>query len=156
SKAIGQAKAQKDEARAAALMTEVAGLKDTLPKLEAARREAEEALRKVLLEIPNLPAAGVPVGEGEAENTEYFGPNGSPAQAAKARPARPSFSFKPKEHFETGEAMGQMDFEVAAKLSGSRFVVLKSHLARLERAVGQFMLDLHVDEHGYTEVQPPL
>ena len=79
SKAIGQAKAQKDEAKAQALMAEVAELKETLPKLEADRRDAEEALRKVLLEIPNLPAAGVPVGEGEAQNTEYFGPNGSPA-----------------------------------------------------------------------------
>ena len=156
SKLIGQAKAQKDEAKAQALMAEVATLKETLPALEAARREAEEALRTRLLEIPNLPAAGVPVGEGEEENVEYFGPNGSPEAAAKVRAPKPSFSFAPKEHFETGEAMGEMDFEVAAKLSGSRFVVLKSHLARLERAIGQFMLDLHVDEHGYTEVQPPL
>jgi len=156
SKLIGQAKAQKDEAKAQALMAEVATLKETLPALEAARRDAEEALRTRLLEIPNLRAGGVPGGVGEDENVEYFGPNGSPETAAKVRAPKPSYSFAPKEHFETGETMGQMDFEVAAKLSGSRFVVLKSHLARLERAIGQFMLDLHVDEHGYTEVQPPL
>lgn len=156
SKAIGQAKAQRDDARAEALMAEVGAIKEQLPALEAARREAEAALQQKLLEIPNLPAPGVPVGEGEAENVEYFGPNASAAHAARIRPAKPEFSFPPKEHFETGEALGDMDFEVAAKLSGSRFVVLKSHLARLERAIGQFMLDLHVDEHGYTEVQPPL
>jgi seryl-tRNA synthetase len=156
SKQIGQAKAQKDEAKAQELMAQVAALKDALPALEAARKEADEALRDILLTIPNLPADGVPVGEDEAANREYFGRNGSPETAARARPARPHFLFKPKEHFETGEALGQMDFEVAAKLSGSRFVVLKSHLARLERAIGQFMIDMHVDAHGYTEVQPPL
>lgn len=155
SKLIGQAKAQKDEAKAQALMAEVAELKEKLPALEQTRREAEEALRTRLLEIPNLPADGVPQGEDEADNVEYFGPNGSPITAAKARPPKPNFSFAPKEHFETGEALGGMDFEVAAKLSGSRFVVLKSDVARLERAIGQFMLDLHVDAHGYTEVQPP-
>lgn len=156
SKLIGQAKAQKDEAKANDLMAEVASLKDAIQSGEAARKDAEEGLRNALLVIPNIPLDEVPRGADEADNKEYFGPNGSPATAAKARPAKPSFSYKPKEHFETGEAMGQMDFEVAAKISGSRFVVLKSHLARLERSVGQFMLDLHVDEHGYTEVQPPL
>lgn len=156
SKLIGQAKAQKDEARANELMAEVASLKDAIQTGEAARRDAEEGLRNALLVIPNIPLEEVPRGADEADNKEYFGLNGSPATAAKARPAKPSFSYKPKEHFETGEAMGQMDFEVAAKISGSRFVVLKSHLARLERSIGQFMLDLHVDQHGYTEVQPPL
>jgi seryl-tRNA synthetase len=156
SKQIGQAKAQKDEAKAKELMDQVGFLKVEIPNLEAARKEADEALRAILLEIPNLPADGVPLGDDEADNREYFGRNGAPEIAAKARTGKPHFLFKPKEHFETGEAMGQMDFEVAAKLSGSRFVVLKSHLARLERAIGQFMLDLHVDEHGYTEVQPPL
>lgn len=156
SKLIGQAKAQKDEARANELMAEVATLKDAIQSGEAARKEAEESLRTALLVIPNIPLDEVPRGADEADNVEYFGPNGSPATAAKARPAKPSFSYKPKEHFETGEAMGQMDFEVAAKISGSRFVVLKSHLARLERSIGQFMLDLHVDAHGYTEVLPPL
>ncbi|RYE45538.1 MAG: serine--tRNA ligase [Hyphomicrobiales bacterium] len=156
SKLIGQAKAQKDEAKANELMAEVASLKDAIQAGEATRKEAEEGLRNALLVIPNLPLDEVPRGADEADNKEYFGLNGSPATAAKARPAKPSFSYKPKEHFETGEAMGQMDFEVAAKISGSRFVVLKSHLARLERSIGQFMLDLHVDQHGYTEVQPPL
>ncbi len=155
SKQIGQAKAQKDEAKANALMEEVAQLKDAIQAGDAARKEAEDALRQALLVIPNLPLEEVPRGEDESDNVEYFGLNGSPATAAKARPPKPSFSFQPKEHFETGEALGEMDFEVAAKLSGSRFVVLKSHLARLERAIGQFMLDLHVDAHGYTEVQPP-
>jgi seryl-tRNA synthetase len=155
SKLIGQAKAQKDEARAQALMAEVAQLKETLPALEEARRVAEEQLHRVLLEIPNLPADGVPEGEDESANREYFGRNGSAATAARTRPTKPTFSFRPKEHYEIGEASGQMDFEVAAKLSGSRFVVLKSHLARMERALGQFMIDMHVDEHGYTEIEPP-
>jgi seryl-tRNA synthetase len=156
SKLIGQAKAQKDEAKANELMAEVATLKDAIQSGEDARRKADEALRNALLVMPNLPLEEVPVGADEHDNVEYYGPNGSPATAAAARPTKPSFSFKPKEHYETGEAMGQMDFEVAAKISGSRFVVLKSQLARLERAIGQFMLDLHVDEHGYTEVLPPL
>ncbi len=156
SKQIGQAKAQKDEAKAQALMEEVAHLKDVVQNGEAARKDAEDKLRNALSIIPNLPLDDVPVGDDESDNVEYFGRNGSPETAAKVRPAKPSFSFAPREHFETGEALGMMDFEVAAKLSGSRFVVLKSQLARLERAIGQFMLDLHVDEHGYTEVLPPL
>jgi seryl-tRNA synthetase len=156
SKQIGQAKAQKDEAKAQALLEEVAHLKDVVQNGEAARKDAEDKLRNALSIIPNLPLEDVPVGDDESDNVEYFGPNGSPETAAKSRPAKPTFSFAPREHFETGEALGMMDFEVAAKLSGSRFVVLKSQLARLERAIGQFMLDLHVDEHGYTEVLPPL
>ncbi|KKB13647.1 hypothetical protein VE25_00740 [Devosia geojensis] len=156
SKLIGQAKAQKDEARAQALMAEVAGLKDDIQKGEAEEREAEAKLKAALEVIPNIALDDVPVGDDETDNVEYFGPNGSPELAAKARPPKPSFAYRPKEHYELGEALGQMDFEIAAKLSGSRFVVLKSHLARLERAIGQFMLNTHVDEHGYTEVQPPL
>jgi seryl-tRNA synthetase len=156
SKQIGQAKAQKDEARAQALMAEVGALKEQLPALEAARKQAEEALRNALLEVPNVPAEGVPEGEDESANRPYYGRNGTAETAAKERPAKPHFLFTPKEHFELGEATGDMDFEVAAKLSGSRFVVLKSHLARLERALGQFMIDMHADEHGYTEIQPPL
>ena len=156
SKQIGQAKAQKDEAKAAALMDEVGKLKDAIQAGEDDRRKADEALRNALLVMPNLPKDDVPPGEGEAENVEYFGPNGSPATAARVRPPKPSFSFKPKEHFETGEALGMMEFEAAAKISGSRFVVLMAGLARMERALGQFMLDLHTEEHGYTEVQPPI
>ncbi len=154
SKQIGQAKAQKDEARASALMAEVAALKDAIQSGEAARKEAEEKLADALAVIPNLPLEEVPVGADENANVEYFGPEGS--AAAGKRPPKPSFGFAPRQHYELGEAMGQMDFEAAARLSGSRFVVLKGELARMERALGQFMLDLHVDRHGYTEVQPPL
>ncbi len=156
SRQIGQAKAQKDEAKAADLMAQVAHLKEAIQQGEDERRTVEDALRDALAVMPNLPAADVPAGEDESANVEYFGPNGNAATAAKARPPRPVFDFSPKEHFETGEALGMMDFEAAAKLSGARFVVLKSQLARLERALGQFMLDLHITEHGYTEVQPPL
>jgi seryl-tRNA synthetase len=156
SKQIGQAKAQKDEAKASELMAQVAHLKDVIQQGEDERRIADDTLRNALLVMPNLPKDDVPAGEDEADNVEYFGPNGNAATAAKARPAKPSFSFKPKEHFETGEALGMMDFEAAAKISGARFTVLKSGLARMERALGQFMIDLHTTEHGYMEVQPPL
>jgi seryl-tRNA synthetase len=156
SKQIGQAKAQKDDARANELMAQVAHLKDVIQQGEDDRRAADEKLRNALLIMPNLPKDDVPAGEDEADNVEYFGPNGNAAIAAKARPPKPSFSFKPKEHFETGEALGMMDFETAAKISGARFTIVKSGLARLERALGQFMLDLHTSEHGYMEVQPPL
>ncbi|RDE09298.1 serine--tRNA ligase [Pelagibacterium lacus] len=151
SKLIGQAKAQKDEARAQELMAEVAGLKETLGQLEARERQLTEDLRAALSVIPNLPAQGVPVGEDETGNVPYF----RTGESAETRPAKPNLAFAPKEHYELGEAMGGMDFETAAKLSGSRFVVLKGQIARLERAIGQFMLDLHVNEHGYTEVVPP-
>ncbi|HEX8167980.1 MAG TPA: serine--tRNA ligase [Beijerinckiaceae bacterium] len=144
SKEIGQAKAKKDEARAQALMAEVAQLKERAPQLEAAEREASAALEKALAEIPNTPNPEVPVGRDEHDNVE------------KSRFGHPRNFSAPKQHFEIGEALGQMDFETAAKLSGSRFVVLKGQLARLERALGQFMLDLHTTEHGYTEVAPPL
>jgi seryl-tRNA synthetase len=156
SKQIGQAKAQKDEGKATELMTQVAHLKDVIQAGEDERRVADDKLRNALLVMPNLPKDEVPAGEDESDNVEYFGPNGNAATAAKARPPKPTFSFKPKEHFETGEALGMMDFETAAKISGSRFTILKSQLARMERALGQFMLDLHVDQHGYTEVEPPV
>jgi seryl-tRNA synthetase len=144
SKEIGQAKAKKDEARAPELMAEVAQLKEAAPQLEAAEREVTNALNDALAEIPNTPNADVPVGGDEHDNVERHR-FGEPRQLAGA-----------KQHFEIGEAMGLMDFETAAKLSGSRFVVLRGGLARLERALGQFMLDLHTSEHGYTEVAPPL
>jgi seryl-tRNA synthetase len=144
SKEIGQAKAKKDEACAQALMAEVAQLKDSVPQLEQAEREANAALEKALAEIPNLPNPDVPVGKDEHDNVE------------RHRFGTPRDLATPKEHFEIGEAMGFMDFETAAKLSGSRFVVLRGQLARLERALGQFMLDLHTSEHGYVEVNPPL
>lgn len=143
SRQIGQAKAQKDEARAQALMAEVSALKEQLPALEQDERKAEARLRAALEVLPNLPLGEVPVGADEHANVEYFGANGTAGLAATMRAPKPGFAFKPKEHYELGEAMGLMDFEIAAKLSGSRFVVLKSHLARMERALGQFMLDLH-------------
>lgn len=156
SKQIGQAKAQKDEAKAAELMAEVAGLKEFIPQGEADERAVELELRNALSVIPNLAFEDIPDGTDESGNVEYFGANGTAETAAKVRAPKPSFSFAPKEHYEIGEAMSQMDFETAAKLSGSRFVVLKGQVARLERALGQFMLDLHTTEHGYLEVQPPL
>jgi seryl-tRNA synthetase len=156
SKQIGQAKAQKEEAKATELMDQVAHLKDVIQQGEDERRSAEDKLRQALLVMPNLPKEEVPAGEDESDNVEYYGPNGNAATAAKARPPKPSFTFKPKEHFETGEALGMMDFDTAAKISGARFTILKSGLARMERALGQFMLDMHTTEHGYTEVQPPL
>ena len=144
SKEIGQAKAAKDEASAKRLMNEVAGLKAAIQEGEADEKRLDEDLRNLLAAIPNVPAADVPVGD-ESANTELR-KVGTP----------PKFDFQPKQHFELGEALGLMDFETAAKLSGSRFVVLKGPLARLERALSQFMLDLHTSEHGYTEINPPL
>src|ERR687890_320527 len=144
SKEIGQAKAKKDEARAQELMAEVARIKETMPELEEAERIAEKALFEALAAIPNIPKEGVPVGADEHGNAERHR-FGTPPTLNSAR-----------QHFEIGEALGLMDFEAAARLSGSRFVVLKSGLARLERALGQFMIDLHTTEHGYTEVAPPL
>src|SRR3954466_5697651 len=145
SKEIGDAKKAKDEARAAGLMAEVAELKTTKPQLEAAAKAADEELAKELAAIPNLPLEDVPDGVDEHGNVQrhVFG---------KIR----NYAFNPKPHDDLGGALGFMDFETAAKLSGARFVVLKKGLARLERAIGQFMLDLHTNEHGYTEINPPL
>jgi seryl-tRNA synthetase len=145
SKEIGEAKKAKDDARAAALMVEAAELKTTMPSLEAAAKEADEELAKELAAIPNLPLDDVPEGLDEHGNVvrHHFG-------------AVRNYAFAPKPHDELGAALGFMDFETAAKLSGARFVVLKRGLARLERAIGQFMLDLHTNEHGYAEVNPPL
>jgi seryl-tRNA synthetase len=145
SREIGAAKKSNEEARAQALMAEVANLKDGIPRLEAEAKAAGDELDKALAEIPNLPLDEVPDGADETGNVEHhhFG-------------ARKNYAFTPKQHFELGESLGQMDFEVAAKLSGARFVVLKSGLAKLERALGQFMLDVHTRDHGYTEVSPPL
>ena len=145
SKEIGDAKKAKDEARAAKLMAEVAELKTTMPQLEAAAKVADEELSRELSAIPNIPFDEVPDGVDEHGNVQrhVFG-------------NKRNYSFVPKLHDDLGTALGYMDFEAAAKLSGARFVVLKKALARLERALGQFMLNLHVDEHGYTEINPPL
>jgi seryl-tRNA synthetase len=146
SKEIGKAKASGDNSGANALIAEVAKLKAELQAGEEKERELDKALKSALAEIPNVPAADVPVGPDAAANVELHR-RGEP---------RGFDGFAPKEHFELGEALGGMDFETAAKLSGSRFVVLKGEIARLERALGQFMLDLQTGEHGYVEVQPPL
>jgi seryl-tRNA synthetase len=145
SKEIGDAKKSKDEARASKLMAEVAELKTTMPELELAAKSADEELNTELAAIPNLPLDEVPDGVDEHGNVQrqVFG---------KAR----HYGFAPKPHDDLGGALGFMDFEAAAKLSGARFVVLKKGLARLERAIGQFMLDLHTNEHGYAEINPPL
>jgi seryl-tRNA synthetase len=145
SKEIGEAKKAKEEARAASLMAEVAELKTTMPELEAATKAADAELGTALAAIPNLPLDEVPDGVDEHGNVQHhvFG-------------AARNYAFPPKPHEDLGNALGLMDFEAAAKLSGARFVVLKKGLARLERAIGQFMLDLHTNEHGYMEINPPL
>jgi seryl-tRNA synthetase len=148
SKEIGEAKKAKDEARASALMAEVGELKTKLPELEAAAKTFDDELNGsggLLASLPNTPLDEVPTGKDEHDNVEHH-----------TSGAKRDYAFKPKQHFELGEALGQMDFELAAKLSGARFVVLQKGLARMERALGQLFLDTHTEEHGYTEVSPPL
>src|SRR5271167_4668311 len=147
SKEIGAAMARKDAAAANAIKEEVARLKLAMPQMESAEKAAGMLLENELAAIPNLPAADAPDGVDERDNVELrrFG-----------SPPRFPNSFVPKEHFEIGEALGLMDFEAASKLSGARFVVLKGAVARLNRALMQFMLDLHTGEHGYEEVNPPV
>ncbi|WP_132251375.1 serine--tRNA ligase [Methylobacterium segetis] len=144
-KEIGASKKARDEARAQELMAEVARLKEEAPALDAAQAQAATALDERLAAIPNRPKADVPEGADEHGNVEY----------SRFEPTHPWLETG-RQHFEIGEAAGLMDFEAAARLSGSRFVVLKGQLARLERALGQFMLNLHTEEHGYTEVAPPI
>jgi len=146
SKEIGDAKKAKDEGKANKLMAEVNDLKVTLPALEEEQKTLGAELDKGLAQIPNAPLDEVPDGADASGNVEHH-------VVGKKR----EYAFKPKQHFELGEALGMMDFELAAKLSGARFVVLQKSLARLERALGQFMLDVHTGkEHGYTEVNPPI
>ena len=145
SKEIGEAKRTKDETRVAALMEKVAECKTSMATLEGDLKKIDEQLHHALAEIPNAPLDDVPDGPDATGNVEHH-----------AFSKKRDYAFKPKQHFELGEALGMMDFELAAKLSGSRFVVLQSGLARLSRALGQFMLDLHTGQHGYTEVEPPL
>ncbi len=150
SKLIGQAKAKKDEAQASALMAEVAGLKDDIQAGEQKQRDLEKALTDVLAGIPNLPADDVPGGASEDDNKPVA------ARDFKAERVPASGMNNPKEHFDLGEALGMMDFERAAKVSGARFVYLKNGLARLNRALASFMLDSHTTKYGYEEVVPPL
>ena len=145
SKEIGEAKRRGDETAAERLKDEVAALKASIPALEAEEKEVTKEFETALAQVPNLPLDDVPDGIDENDNVEHhrFG-------------AMRDYAFVPKQHFDLGEALGQMDFETAAKLSGARFVVLKGKLARLERALAQFMFDLHTQEHGYTEISPPI
>ena len=145
SKDIGAAMAQKNAELAEKLKAEVADLKNAMPALEEDSRKIEAELNDALSRIPNIPLDDVPVGADETGNV-----------VKTVVGKKPSWNHQPREHFEIGEALGLMDFEGAARISGSRFTILKGQLARLERALGQFMLDLHTQEHGYTEVQPPL
>ncbi len=147
SKQIGAAMARKDSVAADDFRAEVAEVKAKMPELEAEERKAGAALEAELAAIPNLPADDTQDGKDEGDNVEIRRWGAPPALDG---------ANKPREHFEIGEALGLMDFDTAAKLSGARFVVLKGALARLERALEQFMLDLHTSEHGYTEVSPPV
>jgi len=144
SKAIGQAMAKGDKKSAEALKTEVAALKQRLPEQEAAEREQLAALQDSLAALPNLPAPDVPQGEDEESNVE-ISRWGTPR----------SFDFQPREHADFAPALG-LDFETAAKMSGARFAFLKGPMARLERALGQFMLDKQTNEAGYSECATPL
>ncbi len=144
SKQIGQAKAKKDEAEASRLMAEVEGLKDEMAAQGEAETRLGADLRTLLAALPNLPAADVPPGADEHDNIEV------------RRYGEPFKLERVKDHVDLGADLGLMDFEAAARMSGSRFVVLKGQLARLERALGQYMIDFQTQEHGFTEVSPPL
>ena len=142
SKEIGNVK--KVGGDASQLMAEVAELKEKIAAADANEAELGQELSLRLCTIPNIPQADVPAGKDSDDNVET------------RRVGEPSRSNNPKEHFDLGEALGLMDFEGAAKLAGARFTLLKGQLASLERALGQFMLDLHTREHGYMEMNPPL
>lgn len=143
SKQIGQAKAAKDEGLATKLMDEVSTMKEQLQIAEESEREASQALENALAAVPNIPLEDIPVGADEDANVEI------------RKVGTPTQIDNPKQHFDIGEELGQMDFETAAKMSGSRFVILQGQLARLERALANFMLDTHTEEFGYTEIVPP-
>lgn len=144
SKDIGKAMAARDQVTADRLKAEVAELKDFIQAGEEKARQLETALNDALAAIPNLPLEDVPVGVDENDNVEV-----------RRWGEPPKFDFEPRQHFEIGEALGLMDFERAAKISGARFVILKGALSRLERAIASFMIDLHTGENGYTEYNPP-
>ncbi|MEO1240578.1 MAG: serine--tRNA ligase [Pseudomonadota bacterium] len=144
SKEIGAAKAKGDDDEFNRLRAEVDSIKQQMPTAEAEQKKKLDAIRDILSGLPNIPADDVPIGEDEAANVEI------------RQWGEPKTLEGAKEHFDLGEGLGQMDFEAAARMSGSRFVLLKGQLARLERAIANFMLDLHTGEFGYTECQPPL
>ncbi len=142
SKAIGQKKKAGEDAEP--LMAEVAALKNKMAAGEETARRADEALEALLSGLPNIPVPEVPIGPDESAN-----------ELVRNRGSIPNLEGAAKQHFELGEALGQMDFEMAAKLSGSRFVLLRGEISRLSRALANFMIDLHTSEHGYLEVSPP-
>ena len=143
SKQIGQAKQAKDEAGAKKLMAEMTAINSAFETAETNQREAQAGLTTKLAQLPNLPLDDVPDGQDETANVEQRRTDGAlPPQGAQ--------------HFEIGDALGEMDFEAAARMSGARFVVLKGQLARLNRALANFMLDLHVNEFDYQEIVPPV
>jgi len=144
SKRIGQAKGQKDDALANQLMAEVEALKADLAAQGEAERTFSAELQDLLAALPNIPASDVPEGADEHGNVEV------------RRWGDPNHVANPKDHVELGEGLGMLDFEAAARMSGARFTVIKGQLARLERALGQFMLDHQTQQNGYLEVSPPL
>ena len=143
-KQVGQAKAKKDEAQAAALMREGATLGEKLKQMEAENAAVQKELHEFVSLVPNLLHASVPVGSQPEDAVE---------QRRWGEPRK--FGFKPKDHVDIGAGLGGLDFDTAAKLAGARFVVMKGAVARLHRAIAQFMLDTHTMEHGYTEVYTP-
>ena len=144
SKEIGMAMGKKDVALADKLKAEVAGLKDVIAQGEEQERLQTKALNDALAVIPNIPLSSVPDGKNEHDNVEV-----------RKWGQKPGLNFEPQQHFDIGEGLGLMDFEIASKLSGARFVVLKGALARMERALAQFMINLHTDEFGYGETYAP-
>jgi seryl-tRNA synthetase len=144
SKEVGEAMKAGDKARAEELKKEVATLKDFIATGEDTERSLSKQITDALAVIPNLPLDDVPDGKDEHDNKEL-----------RRWGSAPQFDFAPRQHFEIGEALGLMDFETASKLSGARFVILRGQLARLERALAQFMLSLHTKENGYEEIYAP-
>ncbi len=143
SRQVGEAKRKGENADA--LIAEVQTLKDDIAAAEETERSLGQELEALLANLPNLPAPDVPDGDDEYDNAEI---------RRFAEPTRTPFPAR--EHFDLGEALGLMDFETAAKMSGARFVLLRGALARMERALASFMLDLHTSEHGYSEIVPPV
>ena len=144
SKAIGQAKAQKQEQQAQQLQTEVQGIKDQLNRLDSELKQLQAALQDFLLNLPNVPHDSVPQGSDEQDN-----------QLIRTWSTPPQFTFTPRDHTQLGELKGGLNFAEANIIAGSRFVVMHGLIARLHRALGQFMLDVHTREHGYHEVYVP-
>ncbi len=143
-KQIGQAKAKKDEAQAAALMRQGAELADKLRQMEAENAAVQARLHEFVWQIPNIPHDSVPLGSRPEDSVEL------------RRWGEPrAFDFQPRDHVDIGAGLGGLDFDAAAKLAGARFVVMKGQVARLHRAIAQFMLDVHTSQHGYTEVYTP-